>query len=127
MTPFLTEVTTSLVCVVSMAEALLSRVRCGSDRDSARVRRVAGGRVAEMAEAAAFASIGVLRKQRQRRRKRISPATAALATALVLLLCAPRARATAPAGGGRWLLTSTPLRASGHGKRDTRVWLPPSY
>jgi enterochelin esterase-like enzyme len=105
----------------------LRRVRCGSDRDGARVRRVAGGRVAEMANAEAFASIGVRRNQRQRRPKRISPAACALATALLLLLCGPRARAGAPAGGGRWLLTSTPQHASGKGMRDTRVWLPPSY
>ena len=80
-----------------------------------------------MASREAFASIGVPRNQRQRSLKRISPAARAVATALVLLLCAPRAHAGAPAGGGRWLLTSTPLRASGKGTRDTRVWLPPSY
>lgn len=47
--------------------------------------------------------------------------------ALLLLFSGARVRAAAPAGGGRWLLTSTPMQASGAGLRDTRVWLPPSY
>ena len=81
-----------------------------------------------MASAEAVASIGVRRNQRQRRAKRVSPAARAVVTALALLLVRARcARAAAPTGGGRWLLTSTPLRASGKGTRDTRVWLPPSY
>lgn len=51
----------------------------------------------------------------------------AVASAIVLATGAPLARAEAPSGGGRWLLTSAPQRASGSGKRDVRVWLPPSY
>jgi enterochelin esterase-like enzyme len=47
--------------------------------------------------------------------------------ALALLLLGPRAFAGAPDGGGHWLLASAPMRASGSGLRDTRVWLPPSY
>ena len=46
---------------------------------------------------------------------------------LIVSFGATRAHAAAPSGGGRWLLTTTPLVASGHGTRDTRVWLPPSY
>src|SRR5467141_800711 len=122
MTPFLTEVTTSLVCVVSMAEALLIRVWCSSDRDRARARHEAGSRVAKMASGQAVASIGVRRNQRQRRAKRILPAARAVVMALLLLLSGSRARAAAPSGGGRWLLTSTPMKASGTGRRDTRVW-----
>src|ERR1044071_3936415 len=127
MTPFLTEVTTSLVCVVSMAEALLSRVCCDGDRDSDRVRREAGGRVAEMAWYEAGASIGVLRNQRQHRPKRISFAVRALAAGLVLCSLAASACTAAPTGGGRWVFASVPARESGTGERDTRVWLPPSY
>src|ERR1044071_5748255 len=100
MTPFLTEVTTSLVCVVSMAEALLSRVCCDGDRDSDRVRREAGGRVAEMAWYEAGASIGVLRNQRQHRPKRISFAVRALAAGLVLCSLAASACTAAPTAGG---------------------------
>ena len=80
-----------------------------------------------MADAEAFASIGVAPNQRQRRSKRISPAARAIATAFVLLLCAPRVHAAAPAGGGHWVQTNIPLRASGTGTREARVWLPPSY
>ncbi len=46
---------------------------------------------------------------------------------VLLLLAGAPARAGAPSGDGRWLLTGTPLRASGEGLRATRVWLPPSY
>src|SRR5262245_65924057 len=120
MTPFLTEVTTSLVCVVSMSEALLRRWWRGSDRT-----RYGTGGVAGMACAKAGASIGVRGKPRQRWAKRMS-VTQYLAFATLFVLGAARARAAAPAGGGRWLLASTPLSASGHGARDTRVWLPPS-
>src|SRR5262245_18902701 len=121
MTPFLTEVTTSLVCVVSMAEALLRRWWRGSDRT-----RYETGGVASMACTKAGASIGVRGKPRQRWAKRMSWALR-IARATLFVLAAARARAAAPAGGGRWLLASTPLTASGHGTRDTRVWLPPSY
>src|ERR1051326_8355639 len=127
MTPFLTEVTTSLVCVVSMADALLSRGCCDGDRDSDRVRREAGGRGAEMAWYEAGASIGVLRNQRQHRPKRISFAVRALAAGLVLCSLAASACTAAPTGGGRWVFASVPARESGTGERDTRVWLPPSY
>ena len=54
-------------------------------------------------------------------------ATLRVACVTLSILSAARARAGAPAGGGRWLLASSPLAASGQGMRDTRVWLPPSY
>jgi len=105
----------------------LSRVCCDGDRDSDRVRREAGGRVAEMAWYEAGASIGVLRNQRQHRPKRISFAVRALAAGLVLCSLAVSACTAAPTGGGRWVFASVPARESGTGERDTRVWLPPSY
>lgn len=105
----------------------MSRVCCDGDRDSDRVRREAGGRVAEMAWYEAGASIGVLRNQRQHRPKRISFAVRALAAGLVLCSLAASACTAAPTGGGRWVFASVPARESGTGERDTRVWLPPSY
>src|SRR5260221_13888555 len=110
MTPFLTEVTTSLVCVVSMAEALLSRVCCDDDRDSDRVRREAGGRVAEMAWDESGARIGGRRNQRQHRPKRVSPGLCAAGAALVLVCLGARAPAAAPRGGGRWGRPRGPVR-----------------
>src|ERR1051326_8593133 len=121
MTPFLTEVTTSLVCVVSMAEALLSRVCCDGDRDSDRVRREAGGRVAEMAWYEAGASIGVLRNQRQHRPKRISFAVRALAARLVLCSLAASACTAAPTGGGRWVFASIGVLRNQRQHRPKRI------
>src|SRR5260221_7396434 len=69
-------------------------------------------------------SIGVRPKPGQRWAKRVSRALARVVVALAL--AAPLV-AGAPAGGGRWVLASAPLRESGTGRRDTRVWLPPSY
>lgn len=113
----------------------MSRVRCDSDRDGTRARCEAGGRIAEMACAEAVASIGGPRNPRQRWPKRIPPAARATAVrlaravvgAVLVLSAGTLARAAAPVGIGRWVLTRTPLRASGLGTRDTRVWLPPSY
>ena len=103
------------------------RVECGVNRDSDRVRRGACGRVAEMAHAEAGASIGVRQKPRQCWPKRITAAACAFAITPLLVLGAARVHAAAPTGGGRWLATTAPLVASGHGARDMRVWLPPSY
>lgn len=80
-----------------------------------------------MASRGASASIGVALNQRQRWPKRVSPAARAVATTLALLLWVARARAAAPTGGGHWVQTNVPMRASGTGMREARVWLPPSY